>query len=317
MLDLNTINQFISKDISGLPRVDWSALDDHLNAIKINQDDHELWTSIARHWLNHLSVALSSSFTVIESEHFLVLSSQTKRTNDLFLGFCERIRQRILRILDGVASDELFGKHVILMFDDQDEYYRYIDYFNHEQGGTYGLSAGVSISKGYDHIALNDDDLTMLEYVVTHELAHHFVSHLPLPMWLNEGIAVLMESIITGSTVSMSAEQFDEHTKFWNKDTIQEFWLGSSFFRPDEGQELSYHLAEILVHSLTQNFDDFVALCTQAHFDDAGEKAAQAIAGGSLSLMIEHFFGEGDWAPQPSTWPAKQNQTEDVTLVDS
>ena len=79
---------------------------------------------------------------------------------------------------------------------------------------------------------------------------------------------------------------------------IQEFWTGRSFNRPDEGQDLSYHLAQFLVQSLARNFQSFKQFVLQAHFEDSGESAARAVYNNTLGYLIEGVLGEGEWSPK-------------------
>ena len=83
---------------------------------------------------------------------------------------------------------------------------------------------------------------------------------------------------------------------------MQEFWYGSSFHRPDDGQQLSYQLAQILVTNLSENYSAFVKFTNAAIWNDGGEAAAEEIFGISLGDLIANFLGEGDWWPEPNTW---------------
>jgi len=99
------------------------------------------------------------------------------------------------------------------------------------------------------------------------------------------------------------------HQAFWGEKEIQQFWSGESFHRPDEDQELSYHLAQFAVNSLSQDYEAFVRFVNAANFSDAGESAAYNIYAGSLGNLIARFFGEGEWSPRPETWPEEPTDT--------
>jgi len=92
-------------------------------------------------------------------------------------------------------------------------------------------------------------------------------------------------------------------TSVWGEQEIQQLWSGESFHRPDERQELSYHLARYAVNSLSQDYQAFVQFVNPANFSDAGESAACKIYDGSPGNLIARFFGEGEWSPGPETWP--------------
>lgn len=188
-----------------------------------------------------------------------------------------------------------------------DTYYSYVSYY-YPESGEFGLSSGMYINRGYGHFVLAEEDQSYVETITSHELTHALLVHLPIPHWLNEGLAVNMENILTNSVpLRMENEMYERHMNFWNEETIQEFWSGKAFGRPDEGMELSYHLAQFAAFSLSQNYEVFQEFANNAHFDDAGEKAANETYGGGLGSLITQYFGEGNWAPKPETWLDKHS----------
>jgi hypothetical protein len=77
-------------------------------------------------------------------------------------------------------------------------------------------------------------------------MTHAFVTHLPIPAWLNEGLAVNME--IAFGRVADSHKLIElhaRHRKFWTPELIQDYWSGRSWRRADEGNELSYDLGRL------------------------------------------------------------------------
>jgi len=287
--------------IHGYPRPDWESI-----AQLVHQQPEETWPSGWEHWsqrwldgvLNHLP----DSYRLSESENFLVVSAQSDRYVQLLSRFFERSLKRILSNLEGIASDEGDGKHVVLVFDEQDRYYEYKSYF-YPDDGEFILSAGTFLSAGYGHFVFPFMDMNEAEATSAHELTHALLKHLPLPLWLNEGFAVTMEDEICGSApLRMDRERFAEHAAFWNAETIQEFWSGSAYNRTDEGSSLSYELGRYCLRALAHDYDVFAAFANAASFRDAGEAAAMEFYGGSLGGVIHQFFGDGDWAPKPDQW---------------
>ena len=200
--------------------------------------------------------------------------------------------------MKGIAKDQGYGKFVVMIFEDNDRYYDYVSHYG-PQEGTFGMSAGMFIQDGYGHLVFPHREISMTELVAGHEMAHALVSHLEMPLWLNEGLAVNMEGALKGVNSSpITHHSFDKHQKFWSEENIQEFWTGESFARPDEGQELSYQLARILVDNLSEDSVAFVQFCNQAHWRDSGEKAVVENYGVSLQTMMENFLGDGSWRPK-------------------
>ena len=287
---------------NSLSRPNWEPIYRHAESELSNEDQDKLWTEIMRCWVNKLCQDLSDGYYVKETDNFALLTNANTRYADSLSGFLERCLKRLNHILKGIASDEGFGKYVVMVFDNNDRYYDYISYYG-PQEGTYGLSSGMYLNYGYGHFVFPHQELDFSEPIVAHEMTHAVLSHLPIPLWLNEGMAVNMEAMITGfNPPHLDKEMFTKHQSFWSEKEIQEFWYGSSFGRPDEGQQLSYQLAQILVTNLSEQYEAFAKFSNLAHWQDGGEAAIRDIFSISLGDMIGNFLGPGNWAPDPESW---------------
>jgi hypothetical protein len=193
-----------------------------------------------------------------------------------------------------------------MVFDVQDDYYDYISNY-YPDGGEYAMSSGVFLQSGYGHFALWSGDLQIAETVIAHELTHCLVSHLPLPAWLNEGIAVNTEQRIFPYLTHPSMQEYlpqemeAKNAGFWNERTIQEFWSGRSFLTAGEGNMLSYDLATKITALAAKDFETFRAFALRADGIDGG-LAAQEELGYPLANLVEAVLGPGEWAPIPSLW---------------
>jgi hypothetical protein len=137
---------------------------------------------------------------------------------------------------------------------------------------------------------------------VVHELTHCLVRHLPIPAWLNEGLAVNTEHRFVTPRPRYRANELQYlFARFWTPSTIQEFWSGKSFLRPDDGQPLSYELARLLVHLLDKDYDVLARFCATASHEDGGEGAAMSVMGASLEEIAAVVLGSGAWKPQPAS----------------
>ena len=282
--------------IDGYPRPDWPAI---ARLIPEEQPEHahEHWCAVARAWMDATAEHLGAPYKVIETTNFLILSPLEARTDRLLQGFVEKAWKQILSRLDGVATDQGFGKRVIMLFHSQEAYYAYTSHFYQE--GVHPLSSGVFLNAEYGHTAIPFYDLSETEATIAHELTHCYLRDLPIPLWLDEGLAVTIENdICSNRPLRMDAERMAEHNGFWNKDTIQEFWSGESFARVDEGNGLSYELARYCIRALAHELTPFIEFTRHANFADGGEAAAVEVFGGSLGGLIEQFFGPGDWSPR-------------------
>ena len=292
-------------DIDDFPRPNWSAIYEHVEKEYQSHDQHELWCDITQTWMLKLLGRLSSDYALHESDNFYLVTSENKKYVSEFQKYLERTLKKIVNNLPGIAIDEGYGKYVVLIIDDIDQYYSYLTYFNRSEG-EFGLSSGVFLNDGIGHFAFAHQELSYAEVIAAHEMTHALLAHLPIPAWLNEGIAMLMENGLTGSSpLIMNAEIIGRHNKFWGNAEIQTFWNGKSFSQANEGQELSYHMAQFAVKSLTDNYALFSKFVNKAHYSDGGESAAIDIYEGSLGGLIAPILGENNWAPNPKTWDRK------------
>jgi hypothetical protein len=290
-----------------MPVPDWGAAWKLAPDRKDESALEKFWWAAALGWLDALGKHLHEQYTIERSKFFAVLSTLDPPRLKLMLEFCERTRARILRSLDGVASTWGHGPHVVLVFDNIDEYYDYVGNY-YPKSGVFGMSSGMFIQQGYGHFVFVASDMSAMEPVIAHELTHCLLAPLPIPAWLNEGTAVNMEKHLVPHAVDrrrgifVHREQAKKRTAFWNAQTIQEFWSGKSFKRPDEGCELSYELAEELTKLVARDYTQYRSFMHAAHQEDAGSKAAQAVLGYSLEDLAAAVLGDGPWTPDPSKW---------------
>ncbi len=282
---------------------DWAHIGDSLAERLTRDDPNVLWSSVASSWLDDLRIALGEAFRVDASAHFFLLSRNNAREAKVFLDYAEKTRKRILMLLEGIASDEGYGKSCVLVFANEDDYYEYVaNYYPDE--GEFAFSSGMYINHGYGHFVCVETDMNNIEPIIAHELTHMQLTHLPLPAWLNEGLAVNTEKILSpqfGSSHTL-AEMYAKHRAFWNTQTIQEFWSGKSFLRADDGNMLSYDLARQLTTLLSQDRASFVKFANAADMIDGGQLAAQTHFGIGLELAAEKLLGSGDWQVHPTKW---------------
>jgi len=141
-----------------------------------------------------------------------------------------------------------------------------------------------------------------IRQALTHELVHNCVAHLRLPLWLNEGLAVIFaRSVAEWSVPILEGDLRERQLEFWNSQNIQEFWSGVSFQQAGDSNELSYGLAEIVVNLLLsaskEQHKDFATFVGKADWKDGGQMAALEILGSDLGKTMGTFLGEGSWRP--------------------
>ena len=230
----------------------------------------------------------------------LLLSDLEWESDQRLLRSAESAIIKIGEALPGIAWKNFTGLHVILVFGEDDDYFQYLSWFYPE--GEHPASSGVHIHKGYPHIACFYNGETSTAQTITHELVHHSITHLRVPRWLHEGLAVTIERRLGSRRQQMlSGDLPDRHHQFWDEKLIQKFWAGTSFGEPGESVELSYSLAEVLLHLLATEREDFLAFIEATDYDDAGQTAALDCLGKCLGAAVGTFLGPGNWRPHRKT----------------
>lgn len=280
------------------PQPDWDEIEKSLQPRE--QEFAELdafWTDRAREWVHLLRDALGAGYRGYEAKHFWLISREPDATCRRLITWADETRAKVNRFLgDAAAAAEVYGKVPILVVHDADTYYEYFAGYMKED--DHALSSGVYLNRGYGHFLFSYHNLTEAEAVLAHELTHALVSHLPLPHWLDEGVAQLCETWATGRDPTRYDEIKETIDTFWTPETMQEFWIGRSFGRMDEGQLQSYHLAKVLTQKLTPDLPRFRAFLRQADFRDAGAAALKTHFGTTLETLVADYLGAGDWAPR-------------------
>jgi hypothetical protein len=285
------------------PRPDWPVLWASLEPLSDDDERREAWCKHGHKWLCETAAVLGADFGVHEIGCFWIVSnraaSDVQRMGRLLLS----ARKRILADLEGIAADPIFARLAVLWLEDNSQYYEYVAHF-YPDSGEFGFSGGMFLRAGYPHFVFpHYDEIWQLEHVIAHELTHALVSHLMLPLWLDEGMAVMLEEMIAGASGPLfDPKDTERHREFWDATTIQEFWSGASFSRSDEGHELSYALAKLLAVNFGHDYARYRELVLVANWEDAGEGAARDVFGIGLGDLIGEILGPGTWSPDPTKW---------------
>jgi hypothetical protein len=293
-----------------LPRMDWQALDEWAGQATNPETTTEAIEQGRRTWLLHLRDAIGPHMHLHEGPDVLILSPLEQSVVQAMAGYVTKTRQRIARVLDGVARFNPGEKSVLLVLESQELYYHYVGQF-YPDGGEFAFSGGMFIHNGCPHFVVVQADLSSIEPVIAHELTHSALSYLRLPTWLDEGLAVNTEHRIAGAGRSAQSPQamHQRHQAFWNAERMQEFWSGDSFHRTDDGNALSYDLARIAVAQLARDWPAFSRFATSASRSDAGAEAAASALGIDLGSYIGALVqATEDWTPQPTTWRTPPGQ---------
>lgn len=298
--------EFFTED-GGFERANWEAIAQWIERVFPAAEQSAAWTTAARMWLTRVQRRLGEDFHIAETPHFLLLSALDERRTNLTTDFLEHALRAIRRRLGDLTLTDVEGKIVCIVLRDHATYSAYVSHFYPEAGES-PVSGGMFIHRGYGHIVLPSDEVQTLRDALVHELAHSAVVHLPLPLWLNEGVAMLLEEAVNeGSRYALDRELAARHRTYWNAKTIQQFWSGASWQVIEEGNELSYSLAQILMRIFYEDVqpgpEKFRAFVGTASYEDGGQAAMRQHFDVSLGELAAVFLGDGDWEPHPAEWP--------------
>lgn len=293
------------RHVNGFPHFDWNPVYQWVDALSEDQQS-AAWEQCEKAWLAHLRQSLGTDYSLRESGDAVLLSSLEPKVAKATLEFMTRTESRILRVLDGVARKAEWGMNILVVFDDDDAYYRYVSHF-YPESGEFAMSGGMYLNAGCGHFVTVKADLRAIEPVIVHELVHSLLSHLPIPAWLNEGLAVNTENRLSpsGAPLFSPHEMHAKHLAFWGSTEMQEFWSGKSFLRPDDGNMLSYDLARIFVDHFASDWPRFAAFVNEANLADAGNEAARRhleIDLGVAACALLDKAPDAAWHPTPERW---------------
>lgn len=221
---------------------------------------------------------------------------------EVLLDYAERALKRNLATLGDIASDDGLGKHVVMVLPNEDDYYRYVSEY-YPQDGEFAFSGGMYLQHGYGHFVFSKGSMDAMEPTLVHELTHALVSHLPMPAWVNEGLAVNTERRWAPRPPQYQPHELArKHSRFWNDETIQQFWSGKSYLRPDDGNLLSYDLAQRLIALIGQDHERLTRFVHQSSSQDGGSQAALDVLGVTLGELTEEAIGAHFAAPDAGQW---------------
>jgi hypothetical protein len=300
------------------PILDWEAAQEWLDTIVDETQRSAACTRLRKGWLEHMRQALGPHYALHETEHAMLVSSQEDHVAKATLGFVRRTQQRIESVLDGISLFPEDFSEALIVFDDKPEYYGYLSHCY--DGEEIRNTDSVLVTAGEGHLVMLKADLGTLEPLIARHLTHACLLRLPLPVWLNAGIATHMEQRLYGHMKSQTSpmQMHARHQAFWDAQEIQGFWNAESFGRSDNSNELSYDLARILVSQMSRDWPAFRAFVLEADWNDGGAAAAithlQRNLGEIVAAVLERTSSCG-LEPDPSQWKSALEDEDSVAAV--
>lgn len=274
---------------SGLPHMDWDMAGHWLDRQDLHGARRESrLRGIAAAWLDELCEKLAADHERWRSARVEGIGPTGAIANDL-ARFCEKAIRDIETALVKLRGPQPLPPIAIIAVASQASYYSVKAVTSPE--GEWAASGGAYINQGagsFPMLVFPATAMHAVSDVIAHELAHHALHAMDLPLGIEEGIAQMMEERVTGrANFTFGEEMRERHRNYWLDGRIEQFVSGESFSSPTgEDQELSYHLAQVVVRGLLSNmperFFEFAKACREL----GPEEAAQQHLGASLEDVV-------------------------------
>lgn len=269
-------------------RPDWAKLSELVGAMPEEQR-YGAWSTLVRRWLKEQAPLMHETYAVYDSEHFLLMTGLSGQRARLLLEFAEQTWKKILKDLGGAGRDKGDGPLALLHFRGGKRYSGYLAPFG-PPDTDWTAHPGCFLHDGYPRVALLGEDQNALERNLPRQLTHAALNHLEMPMWLEEGLTIVMQSRF-GKSQPPGPEDIQKTAEFWSKVDLQHFWSGYAFTKSGEAYILAWLLAgRILGHYSGEALRGFL---TGADRKDGGAAAARENLGCTLESLVQGVLEQG------------------------
>lgn len=236
----------------GLPQLDWDltlAWIDHRE-----RDEHRrgLWVrSFAAVWLDELRDAL-------KVDHRRWRHARVEGLGPLegeIAPFLARAADRSIAVIEEALKPVRGARPIpavaLVAMSGQEDYISFTSHFFPEEGHWAG-SGGMCIrpdERALPIIALPTHVKWNLEAALAHEMTHHALNGMKLPLFIEEGFTQMMEERVTGrANFTFTHKQRARQRERWAEVGIERYVSGDGFLSPEQDeQELAYHLSQVIV----------------------------------------------------------------------
>jgi len=295
------IRAHLTHPSNGTPVLDGTAVNRWLEPVSDDRERAAARQACQHAWLLHVRDALGPNYHLLAYDRVDVLSSlgEARAIGEFFARVTDRIGQALQPLAwhDAVAS-----RSVMILPDCEPDWLSHVGSYDHECNDLPEHS-GVFITSACPHFAARLPLAERMELFVAWELARQALVHLPMPIWLQYGIASNTAERVTGARLaSLTPDQMHYlQQQFWTERGIHAFWSGSAF-HPDDEQlsTLAGDLARRLVESLGRDWEAFSRFAAQAMRPDAGAQSACDLLGVDLGEAVCAVLGRpaaSGWAP--------------------
>ena len=288
--------------ISGaeLPMLDWDAVDSRAERIAGGDHARELWRrAVAASWLDRLANELEAPHVRWRTANVEGLAPCAEDMDKSIRRVAETAFVRIHEALGDSWGGHPIAPVAVVAVSTQEDYYT-LNASSFELEGEFAGSGGCYLDRSFPIVLLPTVARWAVDSTIAHELTHHALKALSLPLWVEEGLTQMMEERVTRYTdFKVDRELIGRHIARWAEHGLDDFWSGRSFSSVRENeQELSYHLAELIARrKLADQPKQYLAFLKLCEWEDFGASAARQCLGMTLGQIAAGSLGPGDWEP--------------------
>lgn len=282
----------------GLPRVDWGMANAWINNRGELGDDMDLARrAVMAACLDEMRDSLTVDHRRWRSAHIEGLAPLEGRLGHALAATADRACAMLLRDLRVVRGDRPLAPIAVVAVEPLSAYIDLTASYFPSAGET-ATSGGLYLNEGeeaFPLIAISATARHGCEATVAHELTHHALHDMGLPLWVEEGFTQMFEERVTGTTgFALGPEMISRHRAHWDEARLEEFLDGWAFSSArGETQELSYHLAQWVVRSeLTVRPKAFFAF-VRACGEEEPELACKRMLGEPLEEIVRRRLRRG------------------------
>jgi hypothetical protein len=280
----------------GLPRVDWDMASRWIAEHAPDGADPAPWRrAVMAACLDQLRDELPTDHRRWRSRHVEGLGPMEGNLSPAMASAAERACHALRRDLSMIRDDAPIPTVAIVAITPKASYIDFTSsYFPDD--GAFATSGGLYLNTEPDSVALIAVNAAVpwaCEAAVAHELTHHALHGLNIPLWIEEGFTQLMEERVTGTCdFTLDPTQAARQRELWHDRDLQMFLDGHAFGSPDgDTQELAYHLSQWIVRSeLTRRPGDFFRF-VRACRDEDPDLACQRVLGVSQHELVATAMG--------------------------
>lgn len=250
--------------------------------------DQDVVLAVQKKHVEVLDKEFSTKFATSETAHYLILSDSSAGVTQQFAKCCEALYTNLQSQLSLAPKERVWdGKCVLMLFKARGEMLAYAGKYDEMESKTFEGYCGGQWTKDprgpmLVYICMNTADIKPKEAqrIFVHEATHAFFfgyrSRVPLPTWLNEGIAEYMTVV---NDASLHQEKWAAATS-----TAKNMGLITMVIEPRkegllEGRDypIAYSLVEVLVTASKTKFKALVDALKDGKPQNEALKAAYGV----------------------------------------